>query len=170
MAAVRANKGTFGIPTTEAAAIGIYRNPGGYGYPNCDPYGHSDHTAVHSALWNFDMLAAPQYGRTCGSDPDRDTTLTRSMSSGTTHSTWFTSPSTRTGLFHDYYGWLYHDVIASNHHVGGATTTTASPPWCGRAAQPDPISTTPENEAQIDQTYECGAIFTTVQHYWRRFS
>jgi hypothetical protein len=80
---------------------------------------------VHSALWNYDLLAAPQYGRTCGSDPDRDTALNRSMSSG---------------------------------------TTTASPPWCGRTAQPDPISTTPENEAQTDQTFECGAIFTNVQH------
>jgi hypothetical protein len=161
VAAMRNNKSLLKIPTTlpERNAIGNYR-VGNSAYSNCRQYDHVDHRRVHEALWNHDMFDARQHGRTCGSDPDRDTTRTKVITA-TIHTFMFEVVSTqRVGKFDRRYGWLFG---GDNHPGGwynrtflnGPTSATASPPDCGH-----PTSV----------LYRCGSTGSRVQHFWTRFS
>jgi hypothetical protein len=104
---VRANKAQLGIPALpEWNVIGAsYYNTR---YPNCDTYGHTDHGAIHTALWNTNVGAGPQYVRTCTSDPDITNTGGRisSVSDATHARTFQMSGNTRLGPNPRIYGWL----------------------------------------------------------------
>jgi hypothetical protein len=104
---VRANKAQLGIPALpELNVIGAsYYNTQ---YTNCATYGHTDHRAIHTALWNTNLGAGPQYVRTCTSDPDITNTGGRisSVSDATHARTFQMSGNTRLGPNPRIYGWL----------------------------------------------------------------
>jgi len=104
---VRANKALLGIPALpEFNVIGAsYYNTR---YTSCATYGHNDHGAIHTALWNTNIGAGPQYVRTCLSDPDISATGGRisSVSDATHARTFQMSGTTRLGPIPRIYGWL----------------------------------------------------------------
>ncbi len=104
---VRANKAQLGIPALpEWNVIGAsYYNTQ---YPNCDTYAHTDHRAIHTALWNTNVGAGPQWVRTCLSDPDLTATGGRisSVSDATHARTFQMNGNIRLGPNPRIYGWL----------------------------------------------------------------
>lgn len=113
---VRANKLLFGIPTTlpDVNAIGPFFNDR---YTSCQSYPHTDHNAVHDALWNYDMVNGKQWGRSCASDPDTATTAggrTNTLTATEHANTIAGSTTTRTGPLQRRYGWLIQGYWDSN--------------------------------------------------------
>lgn len=118
MRAVRANRDVLGIPALrEHAVLGaaFYNatapNSGVPAYGSCDYYGHPDHHAIQSALWNTRLGAGPQYVRACDTDPDVTATGGRVdyVDADTDKAAFAVDPATRQrlGASTVAYGWLH---------------------------------------------------------------
>lgn len=106
-------------------------------------YTHSDHLAVHQALWGTDFaVPGHQYGRTTHANPDRD--LVRAVTPQTYQAVMGVDPVTcrRTGAMQRAYGWLAFSMPGHANPCPGS--------W--DAAEQD-----------------TRAINSRVQHWWVRF-
>lgn len=107
--AVKNNKSYVGVANlSDHNIIGGYRNAVNYGTA-CAVYNHTDHQAVHAALWNYSMGVTVRWGRTCTNDPDASASnggRTSTVSSTDQSSATAMSGSTRVGTLQKRYGWL----------------------------------------------------------------
>lgn len=107
--AVKNNKSYVGVANLpDFNIIGGYRNLVNYGTA-CAVYDHTDHRAVHEALWNYSMGVTVRWGRTCTNDPDSSTSnggRTATVTAVDQSSAIAMVGSTRTGTLQKRYGWL----------------------------------------------------------------
>jgi len=96
---VQSNRAVLGINTTlpDYNVLGSFRNSTN---PNCAIYNHSDHTAVHVALWNDDFGVAYRAAATCATDPDAS--RTKVVTSESASASWASDSK----AFQQSYGWL----------------------------------------------------------------
>ncbi|NCU38976.1 hypothetical protein EOL96_08110 [Candidatus Saccharibacteria bacterium] len=108
---VKNNPSLFGIP----AGLPFYNAIGSFAnsmYTSCTPYSHSDHKAVHSALFSTNFgFKGYQTAATCLTDPD--VSRTKDVSTAAWDRAWkIESNYQRTGYAQKNYGWL-------NNSLGG---------------------------------------------------
>lgn len=106
MRTVRTRADELGLPDLpDGPAIGAYRN----GTPawDCALYDHPDHRAVHVALDQWELVDAPQLGRTCSHDPAADPALTAVVPDDVfVGLAEVAEDGQRVGSFQRRYGWL----------------------------------------------------------------
>lgn len=114
--AVKNNKSYVGVQNSpDANAIGGYRNAVQYknldgSVRPCHVYDHTDHKAVHVALYNWSMGGIPvRWGRTCQDDPDAlaSTGRVSDVAADLHFRTWEMSGNQRVGAGQQQYGWLW---------------------------------------------------------------
>lgn len=99
---------TLGIPDGDVGeALGAFRSDVDVGA--CHAYDHPDHRAVHVALATWDLVDAPQLGRTCEEDPEADPSLTARIPDDEYVRLTETDGDRRVGAVPRIYGWLAED-------------------------------------------------------------
>lgn len=101
---VRDNRALLGINSTLRNHNLIGASYWNESYAGCFIYPHSDHRAVHEALWDIDFNVGYQAVASCASDPD--VSRTEWVTYRHFDDAFDTSGSTRLGEHVVHYGWL----------------------------------------------------------------
>lgn len=133
---VRAKRSMFPVTKEYGVVAAGYYNTS---YSGCGIYGHADHYALHSAVYNTEQFPDdvagyhPQFGATCASDPDYKK---YNYSKSIVTSDYAANMTPSTGMFQIRFGWL------------------TSPYW------------TYGTQAQTQS--KANAVFTSDQYFWVR--